>query len=46
MDSMLTFVQTMLTYIPQFLMAEPICYIMAAVILGFVIDLINDLIKN
>ena len=43
---MLDFTGQLLAQIPAFLLAEPICYIFAAIILGFVVDIINDLIKS
>lgn len=45
MADMLEFTGQLLSQIPDFLLAEPICYIFAAIILGFVVDLINDIIK-
>ena len=45
MSDMLTFTQQLLNQIPDFLLAEPICYVVALMLLGAVVDLINDLIK-
>lgn len=46
MQDMLEFTGLLLQQIPAFLMSEPICYIFGAIILGFVVDIINDLIKS
>lgn len=46
MQDMLNFTGLLLEQIPIFLMSEPICYIFGAIILGFVVDILNDIIKS
>lgn len=46
MQDMLSFTGQLLQQIPDFLLAEPVCYIFAAIILGYVVDIINDFIKS
>lgn len=45
MQNFLEFTGLFLEQIPDFLLSEPICYVVALMLLGSVVDLINDLIK-
>lgn len=46
MQDMLTFSMDVLSMIPDFLMSEPICYLVGLMFLAIVIDLVNDIIKS